>query len=564
MRRVSERARDEPASRPEGRGASTSRAAFRRAARAAVLDRHGLFSRATIEDAYLQANLGSIRRRLHRFGLGTGLVFLLGGLVDWSVMGGSPMLATLLAMRLAVFAVGAYLALMVGRAGGSGAPRSSTLRDGLLAFELAVGLGVAVVMLGYRPDLAYRVVSVLALTMAVYVYMPVFAPANLWVLPVMGLLHLLELVVVFDPPLPVVGLLGGVLLLTHGLGWRMAVREGVARRQRWLMERRLRHEVGERRGAEKNLRHLLETCPMPLVVHRATDGEVVLANRAARRLVGLPVGRRLPADAQVARFFRKPEEYRKVLDSLRLCGMVRNLDVHLRTVDDRPLEVMLAARCLRYDGHAAVLSSLVEITARKQHERELRRLSATDPLTGLRNRRGFFAKADALLRRCDGEPIALLLMDVDHFKSINDTHGHAVGDLVLQMLAGRVKAVLRRPDVLARVGGEEFAILAPFADLDDACALAERVRDGVARHAMRIHGMRLQVTLSIGVSLVEPGRMAVDAAMSRADAAMYRAKRAGRNRVEHRADDPADDSMDGPANALIEASTEARTDARHV
>ena len=515
------------------RGGAARAASRRRTPRALRIGRHGLFADAAIEQAYLQAKLRSVQAGLRRFGLGGGLLFLLGAFIDWSALGESWRFAPLLVVRLLVFGVGAYVALVVG---GAGPRRRSTLRDAVLAFELAAGLGAAAVTLAYQPDLAYRVVTVLALTLVLYAYLPVLGSANLWVLPALGVLYLAEIGITLHPTPQFLGFVAVLLALAHVAGWRIATGNARVRRQRWLMQRRLRHEVRVRRGAEQNLRHALESCPVPLLVHRAVDGQVVLLNRAARVLFGTgrqeaPIG-----ELPVASFFRRADELDAVLASLRERGIVRHMDVQLRTVDGAPVDVMLAARCLRYEGQAAVLSSLVEITARKQHERELRRLSATDPLTGLRNRRGFFNKAEALLRREGVGPLALLLMDVDHFKNINDTHGHAVGDLVLQMLAGRVKAVLRRPDVLARVGGEEFAVLAPLADLDDACALAERIRDAVARHAMRIHGLRLEVTLSIGVSLVQPGRMAIDNALSRADAAMYRAKHAGRNRVEHRAD----------------------------
>ena len=522
-----------PAADPRlpGRGGRAHAASRRRTPRALRIGRHGLFIDDAIEQAYLQAKLRSVQGGVRRFGLGGGLLFLLGGFIDWSALGESWRFAPLLVVRLLVFGVGAYLALVVG---GAGQRRRSTLRDAVLAFELAAGLGAAAVTLAYQPDLAYRVVTVLALTLALYAYLPVFGAANLWVLPALGLLYLAEIATMFRATPQFLGFVAVLLALAHAAGWRIATRNARVRRQRWLMQRRLRHEVRLRRRAERNLRHALESCPVPLLVNRAVDGQALLLNRAARVLFGSARHEVPGGQPPVAEFFRRAEELEAVFASLRERGMVRHMDVQLRTVDGAPVDVMLSARCLRYEGQAAVLSSLVEITARKQHERELRRLSATDPLTGLRNRRGFFNKADALLRREGVRPMALLLMDVDHFKSINDTHGHAVGDLVLQMLAGRVKAVLRRPDVLARVGGEEFVVLAPLADLDDACALAERIRDAVARHAMRINGLRLDVTLSIGVSLVQPGRMAIDNALSRADAAMYRAKHAGRNRVEHR------------------------------
>ena len=516
---------------PHRRTLHAAAAATRRGS-AHALNRHGMFVDARMERAYQQAVLAVTRSRLRLFGLLGGAVFLLAALLDAAVLRDRVLLGELFGIRLGIFGLGlllAYLARPTARSG------LDTLRRALIAFELAVVLGLSVITLNYHGAAAYRVVPLLAVTLAFYAYLPPLTRANLWLLPMLGAAYLAEVDLAYQLSPRSMAMVALLVLLANLAGWQLAVRDGRARRQAWMARRRVRREVRERRGAERSLRRLLEVCPVPLVVNKARGGDVLLANRAARLLFNPGRSQLAYRQANASWFFVRRQEQRAMLGALRSRGLVRSADVRLRTVDGAPIDVMLAARCLRYDGQPAVISSLVEITARKRYEQELHRLSETDPLTGLRNRRGFFLDAEAMLDRAAARPLSLLLMDVDRFKSINDSRGHGVGDLVLQMLAGRVRAALRAHDVLARIGGEEFAVLMPHTDLDDACVVAERIREAVGRHAMRIHGQRLPVTLSIGVSLVGQGRMAIDNALSRADAAMYRAKEGGRDRVEAQA-----------------------------
>jgi diguanylate cyclase (GGDEF)-like protein len=121
--------------------------------------------------------------------------------------------------------------------------------------------------------------------------------------------------------------------------------------------------------------------------------------------------------------------------------------------------------------------------------------------------------------------------DVDHFKSINDQHGHQTGDRVLQQVAQTIAASLRPEDTVARYGGEEFAVLAPVADLASGIALATRVQRAVQRHPITSGHAGVRVTVSIGVASMAESDQAVDEVIARADIALYEAKGAGRNRV---------------------------------
>lgn len=168
-------------------------------------------------------------------------------------------------------------------------------------------------------------------------------------------------------------------------------------------------------------------------------------------------------------------------------------------------------------------------------QRRMFESASRDALTGLFNRGHFLERltTEVAYARRHAASLALMLFDVDHFKQINDTHGHPAGDRVLRDLASRVAPVVRRDDVFARHGGEEFAILLRFTDLETAAALAERARTLVAGEAFVLDASRIHVTVSIGVAgLAREPAGSPAALVAAADEALYRAKHGGRNRVE--------------------------------
>jgi len=157
-----------------------------------------------------------------------------------------------------------------------------------------------------------------------------------------------------------------------------------------------------------------------------------------------------------------------------------------------------------------------------------------DPLTGLPNRRAFLQDADQLrmMQIGCGRGIALLMIDLDHFKSINDRFGHSVGDRVLQIFAKTTAANLRSFDLIGRLGGEEFAAVLAESSQEEAVAVAERIRISFAAAAAVVDGCAVGATTSVGVALMRDASQAVTALLGQADKALYRAKELGRNRVE--------------------------------
>lgn len=163
----------------------------------------------------------------------------------------------------------------------------------------------------------------------------------------------------------------------------------------------------------------------------------------------------------------------------------------------------------------------------------LEEMSVRDGLTGLYNRRHLEEVLDAEFARVQryGGKLSVLLFDIDHFKRVNDTHGHQAGDAVLKAVAERTQAVLRQSDVAARFGGEEFSVVLPGVDLDGAQVLAERVREVIAEAPILHKGATINVTVSVGVSEVRAETSNHEKLLHEADIALYAAKAEGRNRV---------------------------------
>lgn len=182
----------------------------------------------------------------------------------------------------------------------------------------------------------------------------------------------------------------------------------------------------------------------------------------------------------------------------------------------------------------AVVSHM-NITDRKFIEMDYARLAATDPLTGLPNRRFFdeFAKLDMDRFLRFGKPSSLLMVDLDHFKNINDTYGHAAGDEILCRVASLGKLVFRSGDLFARWGGEEFVCLLPGTDEWGAILAAEKLRSAIEQLSIISGGHAIPVTASVGVSSVDSADRVMDDALLRADRALYRAKNDGRNCVRN-------------------------------
>ncbi len=250
------------------------------------------------------------------------------------------------------------------------------------------------------------------------------------------------------------------------------------------------------------------------------------SNPAAQQLLDLPA----QPGVRLDQLFDEPEQAAKLFAALQGDDEVGPLDVLLRRGTQRFWATVQLRRLHDSDD---LLMTLIDVDARHQREAELLEQSTTDLLTGVANRRAFEAEAAKWLAhgRRHGEALSLLLIDLDHFKTVNDRLGHAAGDQVLRAVADGLQLQLRSPDVLARLGGEEFVALLPNTELPAAQQVAQRVLAHLRNNEVELQdGRRLRISASIGVTACLPDETDIDWALARADAAMYRAKSQGRDR----------------------------------
>jgi diguanylate cyclase (GGDEF)-like protein len=192
------------------------------------------------------------------------------------------------------------------------------------------------------------------------------------------------------------------------------------------------------------------------------------------------------------------------------------------------------------DGHLVRLEIATDITERKCVEEELliamkraEELAQKDELTQLHNRRAFFERGHRTFEqsRRFGHPTSLIMMDIDYFKRVNDDYGHSAGDAVLHAVAGLMQLLVREIDIVARMGGEEFAFLLPETNLENAAILAERLRSEIERLVVTTDGHEISLTASFGVAMCNNNIHSIEALLRNADDALYVAKREGRNQM---------------------------------
>ena len=197
--------------------------------------------------------------------------------------------------------------------------------------------------------------------------------------------------------------------------------------------------------------------------------------------------------------------------------------------------IQISALFDKAGNYVGSLSTSVDISARKRLETQLELEAHSDPLTGLRNRRDFEKQSEREIARSlrQGSPLSILMFDIDHFKKVNDSYGHAAGDLVLKRLGEGFRKVFRETDISARIGGEEFAVLMPDTDIDTATEAAQRLRLWVAEEKIQIDndGTSISVTASLGVAQMSETSASIQSLLKLADDALYIAKHEGRNKV---------------------------------
>jgi len=301
----------------------------------------------------------------------------------------------------------------------------------------------------------------------------------------------------------------------------LTLEDRVARRTLQLQER------------ERHLHTILDASPIAVALLRLADRQMLFANQRFVRQFNLAPQ---PGAAPPLHFESIFAYASTAQDFWRFFHISRSLEDYEVQLNGGPAGepgwALVSARELVMDDAPVLLFWAYDITTRKELEGELRQLAHTDPLTGVLNRRAFTergAEAIASARRHQ-RPLAVLMLDIDHFKQVNDTHGHAAGDAAIQQVAALSLRNLRALDLLGRLGGEEFGILLPETTAGEALATAERLRAAIAMQSLELGGARFTLTVSIGLACLVPGEDAASL-YGRADQALYQAKRAGRNCV---------------------------------
>ncbi len=288
----------------------------------------------------------------------------------------------------------------------------------------------------------------------------------------------------------------------------------------------LQRSRAEKERSERRYRQLVDLSPDAVLLHR--DGRILFANRQAAALFGFAspeemIGRQALEVVDPRDRWLVTERWERLAQG----EEVGAIEVRLRCPDDSGRIIESRVSVLEEEGERIVLAVVRDITRRRLMEDELRRLALRDPLTGLANRavlRDNLERAVAFAARY-GHPGAILLLDLDDFKMINDTFGHAAGDSLLVTLAGRMQEAVRDSDLVARLGGDEFAVLLhALEDPADAFEAARRVL-AVAGRPVQVAGGELRPRASIGIALVPAHGSSPDALLRAADLALYEAKR---------------------------------------
>ncbi len=292
----------------------------------------------------------------------------------------------------------------------------------------------------------------------------------------------------------------------------------------------IRSELNASRG---QLLSILDSPAFPVVISNRETGTILFINQRAAALFGFvlqEVGRYREVD-----FWCRPGDRLDFLAQIHKHGQIESFEAQFCRANQQTFWSLISGLEITYDGQACVLFSFSDISVQIQREQQLQFLAMRDELTGLYNRRAFFEEANKAIARHRQElgEMVLMMLDVDHFKQINDQYGHGIGDGVLQQIASQCEQVLQDIGFVSRLGGEEFAILLQqVSSPTTAMAIATQLCKSIAEQPIVVDGKSLSsVSVSIGITMVQPN-LSLDILLQQADRALYRAKAAGRNRVE--------------------------------
>jgi diguanylate cyclase (GGDEF)-like protein/PAS domain S-box-containing protein len=299
------------------------------------------------------------------------------------------------------------------------------------------------------------------------------------------------------------------------------------------LERKRNEEALQR--SERHYRNLFESANDAVLIFEPESEVVLEVNQKALEIYGFP--REELIGMSLRSITENPAKGEERLRELLREGSVQNFETVHRTRDGRRLDLVVSASVVDYDGRPAVLSINRDVTESRQVEKQIEQLAYHDSLTGLANRLQFDERLNTALAQAkrQGHSIAILFMDLDRFKVVNDSLGHKVGDLLLQQAASRLQEMLRGADTLARLGGDEFILLLSRIERPENAAVVARKILELFRRPFSVAGRELFVTMSVGIGVCPYDGEDSDSLVKSADIAMYLAKQKGRDNYEFHA-----------------------------
>ena len=282
----------------------------------------------------------------------------------------------------------------------------------------------------------------------------------------------------------------------------------------------------------QRLEEIIKLSPFPIIISRLSDDKILLANDNAAKTFGFDIEN---IGYTLNDFFADFHNRQVLFEELEEHHHVQEFEVLMKTpVNNIPFWLLASANIIDYNNDVAIYAAFQDITSRKVRENILENQAIRDPLTSLYNRRYFETEVTKLISQAKQEnaPYSVMMLDADLFKKVNDTYGHKIGDKILIELANKTEKALRDCDVVARYGGEEFLVFLPSINEEQACRVAERLRQSIATIVVLTeNNQKVTITVSIGVSssVISDN---VETLIKTADVALYKAKQNGRNRVE--------------------------------
>lgn len=283
---------------------------------------------------------------------------------------------------------------------------------------------------------------------------------------------------------------------------------------------------------EEKYRQMLDALNVPIFITRLMDNKIVFLNENAKDKFKIFSINQAMAINKEELYCDKEQHYNmsKVLQNKQ---SLDNYELHMQNLLGQDFYVLKSSKIIQYFGVDCELSTFKDITPRKKMEEELRKLATQDSLTGLHNRHHFMSLGEKEIKRSRrlGSKLSAMMIDIDHFKKINDTYGHKTGDDVLKAFANVFKTVLRDIDVYGRLGGEEFGVILPETPFALAQNIGERLRNEIKNIRIFVKNEIVKITASIGVTQLITDEDNMETLLHRADMGLYEAKNTGRDKV---------------------------------